>query len=165
MRFRETFHVDGVKGKVSLKTVSARAGAEHSGVTVSGVTYGGRAMTLAVSTETVSTAVYQIEEIWYILEANLPSNGANTVTVTTVANGGTMSEICAFCSEYAGVKQTAPEATSVAAQFSGNTITDTNSPSANSWVISPAPFMDSWQLPNLLTPFKILQGLYCLFRN
>jgi hypothetical protein len=113
-------------------------GAEHTGVTVTGVTYGGKTMTIAVSNETVSTSTYQIDQICYILDANLSSNGVNTVTVTTIANGGTMSEICGFCSEYTGEKQTAPEAASIAAQFSGNTITDTNSPSANSWVISPA---------------------------
>jgi hypothetical protein len=113
-------------------------GTEHTGITVSGVTYGGKAMTLAVSTQTLSTGSYMLNQIWYILEANLPSNGANNVIVTATANGGGMTDISGFCSEYTGVKQSAPEATNGVSQLSGNTITNTISPTTNSWVISTA---------------------------
>jgi hypothetical protein len=110
-------------------------GAEHSGITVSGVTYGGKAMTLAVSFETPETGTKFLSQIWYILEANLPGNGANTVTVT--ATGSTSGlEVNGLCSEYTGVTQGAPEATNGVSQTSGNTITNTLSPYTDAWVIS-----------------------------
>jgi hypothetical protein len=118
----------------SNRTIVVCLGAEHSGTTVSGVTYGGTAMTLAVSYETPATGTKMLNQIWYLLEANLPANGAKTVTIT--ANGGSISEITGFCSEYTGVKQSAPEATNGVSQTSGNAITNTISPTANAWVIS-----------------------------
>jgi hypothetical protein len=119
----------------SNRLVVVCLGAEHNGITVSGVTYGGNAMTLAVSYESPASGTKYLSQIWYILGANLPANGATTVTVT--ATGDTTSlEVNAFCSEYTGVTQAAPEATNGVSQTSGNTITNTFSPSANAWVIS-----------------------------
>jgi hypothetical protein len=120
----------------SNRMIAVCIGIEHSGVTVNSVTYGGRTMTRAVSYEASSSGVYMLTQIWYLLEANLPANGARTVTVTATANGGSISEVSAFCAEYNGVKQSAPEDTDGVSQYSGNTITNTISPSTNSWVIS-----------------------------
>ncbi len=121
----------------SNRLVVVCLGSEHNGITVSGVTYGGNAMTLAVSYESPAAGTKMLTQIWYILEANLPANGAKTVTVT--ATGITTGlEVHALCSEYTGVAQIAPEATNGVSQTSGNTITNTISPSANSWVISAA---------------------------
>jgi len=118
----------------SNRMVVVYLSAEHNGITISEVTYGGNAMTLATSYET-GTTTRMMTQIWYILEANLPANGARTVAIS--ADGYyTTQEISAYCAEYAGVKQSAPEATNGVAQISGNTITNTISPSSNSWALS-----------------------------
>jgi hypothetical protein len=108
---------------------------EHSGITVSGVTYGGNTMILAVSFESPASGTKCLSQIWYILEVNLPSIGAKTVTVTATGSS-TALEVNAFCSEYTGVKQSAPDATTGISQTTGTTITNTISPSPNSWVVS-----------------------------
>ncbi len=119
----------------SNRVVIVCLGSEHSGITVSGVTYGGNAMTLAVSKETPGSGTKFLSQIWYILDANLPGTGAKTVTVT--ATGSTSGlEVNGFCCEYTGVTQGAPEATDGVSQTSGNTITNTISPSTDAWVIS-----------------------------
>ena len=121
----------------STRLVIVCFGSEHNGITVSGVTYGGNTMTLAVSFETPASGTKFLSQIWYILEANLPANGAKTVTIT--ATGSTTGlEVNAFCSEYTGVMQGAPEATTGVSQTSGNTIINTVSPSTDAWVISAA---------------------------
>ena len=110
-------------------------GSEHNGIAVSGITYGGKAMTLAISFETPASGTKFLSQIWYILEANLPGNGAKTVTITATGSTSNL-EVNGFCSEYTGVAQNAPEVTNGASQTSGNTITNTVSPSTNAWVIS-----------------------------
>jgi len=113
------------------------AGESDGGLSVSSVTYGGTAMTLAVSLETPDSGFKYIGQLWYILEANLPANGANNVVITT--SGSTSSlEVNAYCSEYTGVAQTAPEATNSVYTTSSATITNTLTASAGAWVISTA---------------------------
>ena len=104
-------------------------------IDVDSVTYGGVAMTLAVEGITGTTGFRCLAEIWYILESNLPSDGANTVQITC---SGTVYEleVNGFCAEYTGVEQGAPEATAEHGQTTGATITNTISPSDNAWVIS-----------------------------
>ena len=119
----------------SNRIVVVYLGVEHNGASVSGVTYGGRTMTLATSKEVSSLGTYMLCQIWYILEANLPANGAQTVAVT-MTGSNTGLEMDARCAEYTGAKQSAPEATNGASQLTGPTITNTISPSTNSWVLS-----------------------------
>lgn len=104
-------------------------------VNITGVTYGGNAMTRAVSASTTPSGFRDVSEVWYILEANLPANGSQTVAIT---GSGTASspEINALAAEYTGVKQQGPEATDADAQTSGATITSTISPSSGAWVLS-----------------------------
>jgi hypothetical protein len=119
----------------SNRMVVVYLGVEHNGASVSGVTYGGRTMTLATSKEVSSLGTYMLCQIWYILETNLPANSAQTVAVT-MTGSNTGLEMDARCAEYTGVKQSAPEATNGASQLSEYTITNTISPSTNSWVLS-----------------------------
>jgi len=104
-------------------------------VDVSNMTYGGTTMTLAVERITGTSGFRCLSEIWYILENDLPSDGSQTVEVNCSGTPNTL-EINGFCSEYTGVTQGAPEATNGASQFSGNTISNTISPSDDAWVIS-----------------------------
>ncbi len=102
---------------------------EHSGAAVTGVTYGGVAMTLAISLETPAVGTKFLSQIWYLLEANLPVTGSKTVSVTqTGSTSGLCSWACAM--EYTGVNQGAPEATNGVTQTSGATITNMVSPSS-----------------------------------
>jgi hypothetical protein len=110
---------------------------EQNGLTVSSVTYGGKAMTLAVSAETPDTGYKYISQIWYILAANLPANGVNDVVITTTGDTESL-ENDAYCSEYTGVAQNAPEATNAVTTTTDATITNTISPSTGAWVISAA---------------------------
>jgi hypothetical protein len=119
----------------SNRIVVVYLGVEHNGASVSGVTYGGRTMTLAKSNEVSSLGTSILCQIWYILEANLPANVAQTVAVT-MTGSNTGLEMDARCAEYTGVKQSTPEATNGASTLSLNTITNTISPSTNSWVLS-----------------------------
>jgi hypothetical protein len=103
---------------------------------VTSVTYGGNTMIKAVDGATGTTGFIMLVEIWYILEANLPSNGAQTVVITG-SGTETEFEINGFCSEYTGVTQSAPEKVNATA-YTGTdkTITNTITPSNNAWVIS-----------------------------
>jgi len=123
----------------SNRIIAVCFGAEHSGITVSGVTYGGNAMTLAVSAETAPSGTKYLCQVWYILEANLPANGVKTVTIT--ATGSTTGlEVNGFCAEYSGVNQAVPEATDsdvvIGDSTANRTITSTISPSTGAYVIS-----------------------------
>jgi len=104
-------------------------------IDVSNVTYGGTTMTLAVERITGTSGFRYLSEIWYILENDLPSDGSQTIEVNCSGTANAL-EVNSFCSEYTGVAQGAPEATNGAAQLSGNTISNTISPSDDAWVIS-----------------------------
>ena len=124
-----------VAGTNRLVVVSV--GIENNGnYDVASVTYGEQSMTKAVDKATGTTGYIYLCEIWYILEANLPSNGAKTVTITGSGTASFDMEINGFCAEYTGVNQGAPEATNGVSQTTGATITNTISPSNNAWVIS-----------------------------
>ena len=95
-------------------------------------TYGGQTMVEAI-TQTTGTTTTMVLSIFYILEANLPSDGANTVSVTYT---GTVTEVNAWCGQWDGVSQTTPEATDETVWTFGTTIANTISPSTDAWVIS-----------------------------
>ena len=118
------------------RIVVVSIGIENGNTTdVDSVTYGGQTCTKAIDHTAISTGFRFLVEIWYILDADLPSDGSRIVNVTC---SGIMYEleVNAFCSEYAGVTQGAPEATDGYNQTIGSTITNTISPSDNAWVIS-----------------------------
>jgi len=104
-------------------------------IDVDSVTYGGQTCTKAIDHITGASGFRFLAEIWYILDADLPSDDSQTVAITC---SGTVSqlEVNGFCSEYTGVTQGAPEATDGDSQTAGSTITNTISPSDNAWVIS-----------------------------
>ncbi len=95
-------------------------------------TYGGQTMVEAI-TQTTGTTTTQVLSIFYLLETNLPSNGANTVAISYT---GTVTEVNAWCGQWDGVSQATPEATDETVWVSGQTISNTISPSTDAWVIS-----------------------------
>jgi hypothetical protein len=122
----------------SDRMVVVCAGIENSDtIDVSSVTYGGVGMTKAVEGITGTTGFRYLAEIWYILEADLPSDGSNTVQINASGTAYEL-EVGGFCAEYTGVEQGAPEATDNTDEPSpaDNTIENTISPSDNAWVIS-----------------------------
>ncbi|MHA2032582.1 MAG: hypothetical protein ACW99Q_24700, partial [Candidatus Kariarchaeaceae archaeon] len=117
------------------RMVVVYTGLENNGaMDIDSVTYGGQAMTQAVEDEVVSGFRNRVE-IWYILEANLPSEGSNTVSISSTGTPSTL-ENYGICMQYNGVFQSAPEATDGISQTVGTTITNTISPSTDSWVLS-----------------------------
>lgn len=106
-----------------------------------GVTYGGEDMTQCVHVETTETAAgnsNNSNEIWYILEDDLPANGSNTISVTG-AGATAPVELFGVCAEYTGVKQEAPDLTNgifVNATAPSDTISNTLSPDKDSLVVS-----------------------------
>jgi len=104
-------------------------------IDVSSVTYGGVAMIKAIDWITGTSGFRYLCEIWYILEADLPSDGSNTVLITASGTASSL-EHNGYCAEYTGVEQVAPEATDGAHTSSSFTVTNTISPSDNAWVIS-----------------------------
>lgn len=92
-------------------------------IDVSGVTYGGKAMTQAVGGSSASSGFRQYSSLWFIDEADLPSNGAQTVAVTFTGTGSSP-EYSIFCAEYEGIAQGAASETDIDAQTSGSTITN-----------------------------------------
>lgn len=104
-------------------------------IDVSGITYGGVAMTKAKDQSTAASGTRNIAESWYLLEADLPSEGSNTVAITCSGSASSL-EINGWCSELGNIAQSAPEATDGDSQTSGNTITSTISPSTDAWVVS-----------------------------
>jgi hypothetical protein len=104
------------------------------------VTYGGQAMTQAVraaTTETASGYSNNSSELWYILEEDLPADGLQTIQVNGTGPNSSV-ELFGVCALYQGVLQEAPEANDsiFINSPSGNTITNTISPSTGSWVRS-----------------------------
>lgn len=75
---------------------------------VTGITYGGQAMTLLVkevTTENGGGLSNNSSELWILKEANMPANGANTITVTGTTTNGAQVYLFGFCSEYDHVEQ------------------------------------------------------------
>jgi len=70
-------------------------------------TYGGQSMTLAVQAEYVSS-YYEDAVIFYILEADLPSDGSNQVLVTFTGSASSL-EVNALCAEYENITQGPPD--------------------------------------------------------
>lgn len=103
-------------------------------MTTSSVTYGGVAMTMAVEQLLVSGS-RNLVGIYYLLEASLPANGSNTVSVVMTGTSSSSTNV-AYCAQYTGVAQQAPEATDSDSQTSGTTITNTVSPSTGAWAFS-----------------------------
>jgi hypothetical protein len=125
-----------VTGSDRLVVISV--GIENNGdVGTVSVTYSGQSMTLAVEGKTATTGYIYYCGIFYILEANLPSEGSQQVSISITGTPLTM-EINGFCSEYAGVTQGAPEATDNTDEPSpaNDTIENAISPSTGAWVIS-----------------------------
>ena len=108
------------------------------------VTYGGVSMTRAISHAADNgTAFRAYAEIWYILEANLPADGARDVVISISGTPNTI-EINGFAAEYTGVSQGAPEATHGVTATSGTVVTNTISPSSGAWVISAIDAGTNW---------------------
>jgi len=71
---------------------------------ISGVTYGGVAMTEAANAVTGTTGFRNYCAMWFIDEANLPSNGANDCVITWTGTEGT-SEMWAAVAQYNDIAQ------------------------------------------------------------
>lgn len=104
-------------------------------IALGGITYGGAGMTLAASYLSGTSGARNYVGIYYLLEADLPSNGSNTVAITLIGTVSSLGSV-AYCAEYSGVYQSAPEATSTAYQTGSQTVTNTISPSTGAWVFS-----------------------------
>ena len=105
----------------------------------SNVTYGGQAMTQAILAQTTeTTGSNNSTSIWYLLDADLPSDGLQTIQVTGAgANAGV--ELFGVCCEYSGVFQGLPQTTAetfVNATAPSDTISNTISPVRDCWVVS-----------------------------
>uniref|UniRef100_UPI00257D5BC7 hypothetical protein n=1 Tax=Candidatus Borrarchaeum sp. TaxID=2846742 RepID=UPI00257D5BC7 len=120
----------------SNRMVVVCAGIENGGdIDISGATYGGQTMVEAIWQQTGTTTIYEAS-IFYILEANLPSDGAQTVSITFSGTLTSGAQVYGFCSEFTGVSQGAPEATDETIWSSGTSISNDISPSTDAWVIS-----------------------------
>jgi len=122
----------------SNRLVVVYVGIENGDVIdVSGVTYGGQAMVKAVDGLTGTTGYRYLSEIWYILDANLPSDGSNLVSITCSGTLSTL-EITGYCAEYTGFNQDIPEliASTNESASADDTIENSISPSADAWVFS-----------------------------
>jgi len=121
----------------SDRMVAVSVGIENGNtVDVTSVTYGGVACTKAIEHITGIIDFRYLCEIWYILEADLPSDGSQTVQISA---SGTAYELehNGYCAEYTGVNQGVPEATN-GANTTSSPVTNTISPSTAAWVISVA---------------------------
>jgi len=107
---------------------------------VDSITYGGAAMTQAVrvvTTETGGGLSNNSSSLWYLLEANLPANGLQTVQIN--GSGPTSEiEVWGVCTEYGGVYQGGPLTNGVFINSTApsNTITNTISAPKGSLVRS-----------------------------
>ena len=120
----------------SNRMVVVSVGIENGADAVlSSVTYGGQTMTSAVTDQTGTSGYIYLTALFYILEANLPSDGSNTVAITYTGTA-TSPEINGWCGQYTGVTQGLPEATDSTLWTTGTSIANTISPSTNAWVIS-----------------------------
>ena len=127
----------------SNRIIVVSVGGETNGIVsaawnVTSMTYGGQVMTKAVSTKTTEPSNGASSEIWYIKEADLPSDGANTVQVNG-QDGGTAVFLFGLCAEYSGMDQGSLDVTNGVFENStvvDDTIENSISPSNDAWVIS-----------------------------
>lgn len=94
---------------------------------VSGVTYGGVAMTKAISDITGTSGFRSYASIWYLDEANLPANGANNAVATFTGTSSTP-ETQMYVAEYGGIGQGAPRSGDSDGSITTTSATITNSP-------------------------------------
>ncbi len=94
----------------SQRLVVVYVGDEVSGNLTISATYGGQAMTLAAAADSTPTLFSFQTRIFYILEADLPSDGVNQVSITFT---GTLTsfECQGHCAQYSGVAQGVPDDT------------------------------------------------------
>ena len=78
---------------------------------VTSVTYGGQSCTEVINRNDTSNNINKYISFWYILEANLPSDGANDVVVNT---SGTIDHIELICHSFQDAAQQAPTPTATA---------------------------------------------------
>lgn len=125
--------VSGTARKV-IVMVAAENGAA---IDVSGVTYGGQAMTLAVDYEQPVTGYRQFCAIWYIDEADLPSDGVQTIAVT-FAGTNTSCEYSIYCAEYTGIAQGSPDDTDTNYQTTSPIANTLSAIATGAWAFSVA---------------------------
>jgi hypothetical protein len=100
-------------------------------VSVSSVTYNGQGLTKAASA-VADTSTVGVAELWYLLEADLPSAGTYTVAVNT--SGYAVKSVGAVSFE--GVAQQAPEATNTSTNVGPNSIsTSITTLTDGAWVV------------------------------
>ena len=100
------------------------------------VTYGTKTCLKAVDIPTGTSGNMALSEIWYILEADLPSDGDNDVVISVSATIWVDLELQAAAMTLENVDQTAPDATATKIQTStGDISTDITPLVDNSWLI------------------------------
>lgn len=103
-----TFNHTLVNGAHRLVVVTV--GAENSDTIESiSVTYGGVSMTSAGTWAYMADAINRATEIFYLLEANMPSDGSNQVSIDLPATNISNLSLTGYCRQYIGVNQTAPD--------------------------------------------------------
>jgi len=118
----------------SNRVVAVMFGTENNGsLGTYTVTYGGETMTVAVVAKEGS-GFQNDAVIAYILEADLPSNGSNQISITASGSVSTL-EISGVCAQYAGVDQSAP-ATDSTNQTTPATIANTISAASGDLILS-----------------------------
>lgn len=106
-------------------------------VDVASVSYGGQAMTKAVDAVTGTSGARDMMDIWYLLEDDMPADGANNVAVS-LSGASNNPGVIVIASSYESVAQEAPESTGSKTETSpaDATIECDAVPTRNSWVIS-----------------------------
>jgi hypothetical protein len=103
-------------------------------ISLNTVTYGGNSMIRGIGGISGS-GPYNIGEIWCLYENDLPTDGSKTVAVS-VSGTSLNPKLFVFCAEYTGIFYGLIESRHQANQTTGETITNTLSPSSGSWVLS-----------------------------
>lgn len=100
------------------RLVACVFGVENEGnLTNPSVTYAGIPMHSAVNGQTGTSGFLARVEVFYLLEADLPADGENSV-LASVDGSPLEADAHLGCTEYAGVAQTEPEATDVLVETS-----------------------------------------------
>ena len=103
---------------------------EGGSVDVTSVTYDSTALTKADEAYANNDILV---EMWYLLDADLPSSGSYTVSIST---SGSISGILSGACSYTGVKQSAPEDTNIDTTTDGETVsTSVTSNTPGAWII------------------------------
>ncbi|MBN1162481.1 hypothetical protein JXA34_01915 [Patescibacteria group bacterium] len=118
----------------------------------SAVTYGGENMTRAVTELTGTSGFRSLTEIWYLLEADLPSEGSNNVVITCTGTSSAP-EINGVAMTLEEVDQTAPDDTNSQSQTSTADISTSIVPVVdNSWLIDALTLGDYTVTPTVVSP-------------